>query len=780
MRALSYIEIDMPICGLTFGTSPCTATGDRKCCNSRATCLDLANIDEETVTFRFAEDCGYLPRQIEAIPSVIGISMSPAVLAPGEGLGVRASCNVQFADHPYADTAPGFDKYFADRDFDPYLQGTFWPKFRARHPFVRGKKLRIIRGFVPASIASDHPFGSPLPANVLQDQETRHYVIDSIGGDAAKGVFQLSARDVLKIADDNRAQAPRMSSGRLSADLSSSATSFTLTPTGIGNAEYPASGHVAIGGKEIVSFTRSGDTMTITRAQKNTAAQAFSSQERVQLVLSYSTKTVDFIINDLLQNYTEDFDSSYIPLSTWGFEIETYLNSVFSADIAEPTPVNKLIEELVQICSLAIWQDEISQQIQLRVLRAVAPSAETFTTSDYLNETLSINEQPDKRISDVISYFAKRDPLKKLDDTDNYRSADRVFDADSYMNYGPSIKKIYNRWIPLGGRAINISMAERILARLNRPIRMVKFDVWRTHAKRPELGAGYFITSPNAQNDLGEPEVIPILVTSLQSTKEKYSVEAVEIIGGAEAADLIDRKIYIDTNVRNINLRILHDALYPEVTDADVIGGVNLTVYILSGVRVGSNSVTLPAFDVGSWPDDFPIVIEWEGRVSGAGGKGKNANSQNYIGPNTYLQVTGERGGTAFYTRHPVTLNFSADAECFAGGGGGPAATAINPGYPSAAGGGGAGDIPGAGGTSPIGLHGATGTDVTGGDAGLWYSIYALPAAAGGDAGQPSSRFEPWDPWGFGDAAPPGEAIDGVSFCTINDGGADIRGPQVN
>jgi hypothetical protein len=77
----TFVEIDLPVCGLTYGQSPCTAAigstagsfgvnanSDRKCYNTRATCQDLANYDEEDRILRLAEATLNLDPNFPAIP----------------------------------------------------------------------------------------------------------------------------------------------------------------------------------------------------------------------------------------------------------------------------------------------------------------------------------------------------------------------------------------------------------------------------------------------------------------------------------------------------------------------------------------------------------------------------------------------------------------------------------------------------------------------------------------------------------------------------------------
>src|SRR5690349_5293148 len=114
-QAVTYVEIDIPFCSLTYGVSPCTAaiptTGDAKCFNSIKTCQDRNHFTESDVTLRFAVPTEYLPSEIDCIPSVSSVSFSPATVSLGKDLGQRASLTVTFQDHPHSDTGPGYDKY---------------------------------------------------------------------------------------------------------------------------------------------------------------------------------------------------------------------------------------------------------------------------------------------------------------------------------------------------------------------------------------------------------------------------------------------------------------------------------------------------------------------------------------------------------------------------------------------------------------------------------------------------------------------------------------------
>ena len=72
----------------------------------------------------------------------------------------------------------------------------------------------------------------------------------SFTGPDRTGKYTIFAKDALKFADGDRAQAPLPSNGFLSAGINADDLLITLLPAGVGD-EYPDSGYVNIGGKEI-------------------------------------------------------------------------------------------------------------------------------------------------------------------------------------------------------------------------------------------------------------------------------------------------------------------------------------------------------------------------------------------------------------------------------------------------------------------------------------------------------------------------------------------------
>ena len=757
-RILVYVEVEQDFCALTYGSAPCTAsiptTGLAKCYNSRKTCQDLVNFDSAPITLRFGLDVDYLPRDIDCIPSIVDWNVSPAIISLGEDLGLRAEMRVTFKDHPWSDTGPGGDKYLADRSYDPFTQGTFWGKWRARVQFLRGRNIRLYVGY---------------EGQTLAQMETRHFIVEAFDGPTVNGTFTITAKDPLKLLDGDRAQAPRPNNGFLISDITDVASSFTLGPSGVGNAEYPASGYLNIGGAEIVEFTRSGDTVTlVARGQLGTTAKAHSAQDRAQLVLYYPGNDPADIIYDLMVNYA-GMDASWINLVDWQFETESFLRRVFSAVIADPTSVKKLITEMVQQAALSIWWDEINRRIRLRVLRSISTDAAQIGPDVIQRGSFRTQEQPDKRLSQVWVYYGQRNPLTKLEEEDNYRSLAITIDTDAEVNYGsPSIRKILSRWIASGGRTVATRVGDIVLGRYKNPPRRFNFNLLRD-AVSIEAGQGYRVKWWTIQDETGALSNAPIQVTRLQPDDGMLSIEAEEqLFEIIDPEDLDNRTIIFDANILDVNLRTIHDQLYPapEVSDTFTI-----RCYIETNVVVGASKTSNAAFIVGDWPAGVTVEIYNSGRIQGAGGKGGNAGKDGGV-----AAESGFAGGLALYTRKAITFD-NLNGKIYGGGGGGGGGRIQAGTKHAGGGGGGAGFLGGPGGATGNGDDnaGQPGTLDAGGAGG---EATTSQAYDGGNGGAPASAGQPAQS-GLPVGGVAGGAIDGDSYITFAAAG-DILGTRIN
>lgn len=664
-----------------------------------------------TVRFTFPEE----EALFDSIPALDSVSITPSVVDPGVSMGIRASVSVSFSDFQYPIAGSEFSL------------GTFFGKLRAIRQSLQGLPIRVIRG-------------------ELDDLITEHYVIESLSRGSGDKVT-ITAKDILKLADGDRAQAPAVSGGRVLTTISDTDLSVTLTPTGIGDLQYPASGRAAIGGSEIVSFTRVADVLTIVRAQSETLAKEHESDEIVQSVLQYSGESPADIIYDLLTNYVTGIDPYWCPLAEWQDDIDTYIARLYSAEIAEPTSVRKLIDELIEQTGLVMWWDEVGQKIRLKSLRPVT-GARVISTDEMVAASFKFAEQPNKRMSQVWTYFALRNPLAKLDDTQNYRSVlvtiDDTNTATETAYEQPAIHKIFSRWIAINNRPAADRLNSMLLSRYKDPPRKFSFDVFRSSVA-PALGQGLLLEHWSLQDTYGNVVTAPVQVTSLEREEDRFIVDAEELLFTGATDPDGPRIIIIDNNTYNVNLRTLHDSFYtpPEIYDTVIC-------IIEEDVIVGSTSTATPAFDVGSWPANVDITLRIVGRIQGKGGAGGAS------------AIVGEAGGTALFTTYALTVDN--DGQIYGGSGGGGGGVGYG-------GGGGAGYNPGSGGT-PGGTTGTTEAGGPGGNAGSF--------PAGGNGGAPGQNGLPGTGLPSGAiGGSSGPSIDGVSLVTFDSTGT-IVGSQIN
>ena len=223
------IKIVQDFCGESYGVGACTAditTGLKKCFNTRVTCQDPANYNLETKTLHFVKDQIGVPKDGEYnIPSLMGVKITSATINPvgGSGnsspLGTRGAITASFQDHAHTDQI--VDPYVSERGYDPLERSTFWNKWRARNPYYIGRPLIYESGYL-------------LEDGTIEAESliTRTYFITDFNGVSSKGSLSIKGKDAFSLAANNKAKAPFVSVGKLSADITSGSTSATLTAFG--------------------------------------------------------------------------------------------------------------------------------------------------------------------------------------------------------------------------------------------------------------------------------------------------------------------------------------------------------------------------------------------------------------------------------------------------------------------------------------------------------------------------------------------------------------------
>lgn len=466
-QPVKLVEIDADLCTLTYGTAPCTASGaaGSECYNTRATCQDPANYDPGTTTYKFCETNA--PGEVVRagyIPAVKSVATKPTRIDPAKGVALRESRTVQILDFSHHDR--GVDPYVATRSYDPLAQGTYWGRWLARNRYYTGRALRVIDAYV-----------ADTGLDLVNDTKTHHYVIDRIDGPDRGGV-KITAKDVLKLADDKRAQCPAKSTGALAADITSTDTSLAVTAgTGSEYATYRGAavsasnpGYVRIS-DEIIAYTGvSTDTLTgLDRAEWGTTADDHAAGDDVQLCWHVSAENMVDIIEELLTDFA-GIDAAYIPSVDWAAEKSTWFSSSnATAIVSEPTGVTTLINELCRDFQANLWWSDEAQEIKLK---SIIPDNLNTTTVDYtdddhlVRDRITVKRDPSKRISRMVIWYGPRDWAEDLDRKNmRYGYAEAKLTEESAELYGEQrIEVIESRWIAT--QSIAGQTAARALNRL--------------------------------------------------------------------------------------------------------------------------------------------------------------------------------------------------------------------------------------------------------------------------------------------------------------------------
>lgn len=468
-RLATVVEIDIDTCTRTWGAGACTASFGgsvvRKCYNTFPTCNVLRAFNKGVKTLRFCSATfpiktgDYIP----AIDGDVGGSEQEINIAGYKSnigaLGVRATVKVTLKDFTDRDTLT--DKYWPERmsgaaqqsgvGYDPLSRGAFWTKFKARNPNYAGRPLRVITGTVTSG-------------GVFVPVTTRSYVMQEMIGPGNSGKVTINASDILSLASNDKAIAPIASQGRILSDITATATSLTLAPSGIGNAEYPASGFATIG-SEIVSFTRTGDSMTIVRGRRGTTAATHSANDTVQVAFVVDRVRADEVIRRLLIDYAK-VPASYINMTEWRAEFNRWgATMILSATICKPTGVSALIGEINQL-GITVWWDEVAQKIRIKLNH---PPDETPVEWNDSDNIISIEQEDndDERATRIVLWSIQIDPTKDLSKENFLRGYATVYvDGESPDFYNESrTKTIYTRWLNHGSDSAAKIITGRLLNR---------------------------------------------------------------------------------------------------------------------------------------------------------------------------------------------------------------------------------------------------------------------------------------------------------------------------
>lgn len=711
----------------------------------------FVEIEVGGIAYRFCEDRGGIPAGLTAQPTLKSVSISPAKINLEGGLGQRGKMNVTIKE---------------SMDYTEWgtLQNPvrFWSRWRAENPYYKDQgRLSYFSGYI---VNNEY-----LPENFVR----RDYIIESFGQKPDRVKFV--GKDPLKLADNERAQAPAESNGALIADINDTVVDITLTPAGV-SAEYPAIGVARIG-DELVDYAKgSGDNINFFngRGQYGTTPEAHSEGDKFQVCLVYNNATPSNIDFDLLTNYA-NVDAAIINKPEWDAESASSFTTTYSAIITEPTGVSDLIKEFAESAPHYLYWDDRVNLIQFVALKPPPETAQLLTfEGNLLADSVAVEDRQDLRKSTVIYHFGQRNPTREIDEKANYAKSYVRIDPTSLANYGQNaIKRVYSRWIDTDNKTAAVLAGARIGRRFSEAPREITFTL---DAKDADTGVGdNVLVKTDLVEKVGGGDFPELFYQILQSNEGRnYEYLALEhtygpaVPGDEDAEDPNVRTVYLAGELNQLdggrNLRDVYEDVFgltPPEPQFDVR-------FIFETSCVAGSSTNLSAsVRTGTWPElTTPILIDNRGLIVGKGGNGERVGG-----------TGGEVGGVALQLDDDIRLDNLGIIG--GGGGGGKSVEDIGTINSVADGGGGAGFFNGTAGTGTftsgaqaVVTQAQPGTNTDGGDGGFASNNeFPEPTIAqggdGGDLGQSGG--------GSGGFAP-GDAIqtNGNTITYINAG--DIRG----
>lgn len=788
---VTILELYVPLCQLRYGETTAHGTcpavlgehGTAKCYNTLATCPVADSFQPADLVLRFSTAQQDIPPSAQIRPTIVDVDAAPRRLAPSKGLGEGAEARVTLLDHPWHDLWT--DPYRDERDYDPLTQGTFWGKFLARNPYYRGIRMRLLTGYISPDGFS------------LDDFTAREYVVDAIQGPDRRDRVTVIGKDIFSLLEKERSVVPAPSTGQLAEAIDEEATSFTLSPSGIGDREYPAEFRCVIG-NEGFDVTRTNDTCTITQRGLYRGRAKHEADDTVQLVRRFVGQRIDQIAAAIITE-AQPALAEYIPAAEWEAEALEYLPRLYEGDITEPTGVNELLAELMDSAPVMFWPNEFERRIEMRAIKPPPGSRPRLTDAEhFLEGSVEKTDRPKDRIDACLIHFGQLDPTADRKDASNYGQSFYLIAPEAQARYGTQqLREVYSRWISRFNKTAAEDLAKLYIRRYRETPVTLKF---RLDAKHGDLQAGgvFQALTRRMQDVTGAPRPrnFQVIEAFEREAGHLLEYEAESYDWWIEPDEPVDeQRVLLSLDVPNhddpyLNLRAVYDSLYATITP-------RVRFVVEPGVVVGSASPLSPAIDVGDWPEATVVILEVRGRVQGAGGRGGDGGTNNTHGS------PGGPGGTAIYTRRPVLIYNAGSIYGGGGGGGGGGGYGFNVSgsliNESGGGGGGggagmSGGLAGSGGIAPYpggpGEHGALDTGGAGGPgANRGINIgYGGNGGAGGAPGQPgeagSDSYLGNRLGGPGGNA--GKYIDGISYVTWVDGSnqetndpGDVLGPAV-
>lgn len=425
---VSLVIITLDFCSNVFGQAPCTATGT-PCYNTFPTCKDKIHYSKTTRDYKITSADAPLPFKAGERPYIKDMKHLPTEIK--DNLTINARVTINIYDEP--DTDIGIDPYVSQRSS---IQGTYWKKLLARNPNYKSRTVKIYEGF----------------RGLIEAGFQQKFIgaIDNITS-GKSGEVKIECVDLLK-AIANIEVPPKLDIKLLN-NIDDTQTEMTLTSV-VG---LDAPGYIRIG-DEIIYYTTKNETTNVlsgcTRGYFATTSKEHKAKDKVQKVRYYPPANPFDILKEMLLT-DAGISSLYVDTAAFDFFRDWPGGEVnFSAIISEPTKLDKLYFEIVDLIDCKSW---VAEDLKITIKRNIPNEPDrqyTYLTdeSNIINNSASVDLNEKSRITRVLLYWDKS-TLGKIDEIKEYNRLDIAVDADAeHANeYNEVIeKKFFCRWLRSG------------------------------------------------------------------------------------------------------------------------------------------------------------------------------------------------------------------------------------------------------------------------------------------------------------------------------------------
>lgn len=581
-------EIELKKCSLTFGVSPCTASG-APCYNTRRTCKDAPNFTQTTEILKLPLAAG---GDISAggRAYLLDVQHTSQKMTPDGLSDFNDRIDLTIQDAPAVDDD---DPYAAQRTRP--AQGSWWSRLLARQPYLVGNKV-----------------------TVDVDNVRSIWEISSIAYPNDAGVARLALQSPIPRFLDTHI--PSENYVKLAVNIAAGTTASSQVFR-----DVLINSYIRIGDEIIQKFTANG----FRRGQFATTQVAHTAGSSVIPCLVFANQNIARLCYLLL---VEAGAGEYVSLADFQAEETAGIQArrISHYILEEPTTLGECLKELLPLAPMSLVWDAVAGRIKPRALTpwTITPTMISDNVIDGLHNTPKAVQQSSLQATRVYIKYGRRTPTDG-DLLDVSVAADLAAEHSDLYGRNFDYELELSR-LPRTDGQLADSAALRILHRRNNRHRLPVEVLWTMGASYTEgLKVGDVVDTCFAkvvQNINGDAAVVRAQITSAKMRPQAGIVEfrALSYLPdlAADAPDVPGTpniptpdsviQIAINSNVSSYDLRTAVASNLPVRIKVTIAAGVTV-----SGVAGTPDADAKPAFSAVGFHPESEIEILLAGDTTG-------------------------------------------------------------------------------------------------------------------------------------------------------------------